>query len=415
MARIVNLNKESDIEPSISGEIKSRLGDIYGGQDSVINILSEAVAKEIISLRRENEFIFNQNQLSNATGENLERLAFEEYALNRRSPSRARVMASEKSLHFYVEEGDFGDINSGQDIQLPAGTIISVDANSFSDASISYRLLYDYTLLATDSFAYCSAEALNPGRYSNTAGDTLVYHNFTNYSDALNDTLKVTNKYAVVNGDEEESDDSLRFRATNYMQSYANMNSDMIRLQALKVPGVEEINVIPGYYGIGTTGVVVFGSGRENNINMIDLVRDRLREVGMMGRNVTISQGIKVYVDMVVRVYIVTGLSNVEKADLKNQIKTMIFSEFKRAEILKRIDLITLSRSISRTRGMNKVVGFGTGSKNNIFESVFIRKTDIDQLFPEEKEEVTKSTIRLGLDERLSFGEVTVILEEENV
>lgn len=415
MARIVNLNKESEVEPSISGEIKSRLGDIYGGQDSVVNILSEAVAKEIVALRRENEFIFNQNQLSNASRENLDRLAFEGYGINRRSPSKARVMASEKSLHFYVEEGNFGDINSGQDIQLSAGTIISVDANSFSDSSIRYKLLYDYTLLAIDSFAYCSAEALNPGIYSNTASDTLVYHNFTNYSDALNDTLKVTNKYAIVNGDEEESDESLRFRATNYMQSYANMNSDMIRLQALKVPGIEEINIIPGYYGIGTTGVVVFGGGRENSINMIDLVRDRLREVGLLGRNITVSQGVKVYIDMVVRVYTVSGLSNFEKADLKNQIKSLIFSEFKKAEIVKSIDLTSLSRSISNSAGINKVVGFGTGLRNNIFESVFIRKTDVEQLFPEEKEEVLENEIKLGLDERLGFGEVMVILEEENV
>lgn len=414
MARIVNLNKESEIEPSISGEIKSRLGDIYGGQDSVINILSEAVSKEIIALRRENEFVFNQNQLSNASGENLERLSFENYKLNRRAASRGRVFASEKSLHFYVETGDFGDVNSGQDIRLTAGTIISVDANSFSDSSIAYRLLYDYTLPATDSFAYCSAEALNPGTYSNTASDTLVYHNFINYSDALNDSLKVTNKYPIINGDEAETDESLRFRAANYMQSYANMNSEMIRLQALKVPGVEEINIIPSYYGIGTTGVVVFGSGRENNVNMIDLVRDRLREVSMLGRNIIVSQGIKVYVDMAVRVYITEGLSNVEKSDLKAQIKNLIFSEFKKAELSKKIDLTSLSRSIIKTKSSKNIIGFGTGVKNNIFESVFIRKTDIDEIFPEEKMEVSETNIRIGLDERLGFGEVLVVLEEDN-
>jgi uncharacterized phage protein gp47/JayE len=413
MARIVNLNKESEIEPSISGEIKSRLGDIYGGQDSVVNILSEAVAKEIIALRRENEFVFSQNQLSNAGGENLDRLAFEHYKLNRRAPSKGRVFAGEKNLHFYVETGDFGDINSGQDIQLPAGTIVSVDGNSFADSSVSYKLLYDYTLSATDSFAYCSAEALNPGTYSNTASETLVYHNFTNYSDALNDSLKVTNKYPIVNGDEAETDESLRFRAVNYMQSYANMNSEMIRLQALTVPGVEEINIIPSYYGIGTTGVVVFGSGRENNINMIDLVRDRLREVNMLGRNIVVSQGIKVYLDMTIRVNIREGLSNLEKSDLKADIKNIVFSEFKLAEISKKIDLLKISRSIQRSRGNKVILGFGTGNSNNIFESVFLRKTDIDSIFPEEKTEVKENIITVGLDERIGFGEVTVILEEE--
>lgn len=413
MARLTFEKPESSIYESITTNIHNRLGNTYNGVDSTINILSESVANEIINLRRENERMFESSQLSNAVGEDLERLAFENYRINRMPPSFSRISYRESNLHFYVDSGTFGDINGGVSITIPEGTLVSV-TDTFADDTIVYRIVENYELDVDSNYVYCSARALNPGSYANVSKNSLNYHNFLNYSDVLNDTLKVTNKYAVINGNDEETDNLLRYRASNFMQSLANKNKDAILLKALQVPGIREVKILNGYYGIGTVGVVAFGQGRELTKSATELLEDRLLELEMPGQNITVLNGITVYLDFKIRVYVKTGLSEIDKRNIISEIKKEIANTIKLKEFANYIDFNEISRIIIRRFSSDRVLGFGTGTNSSsIFEEVFVRKTDRFALFPEEKTTILEDSYRVGAEERISFGEIVVEVEED--
>jgi uncharacterized phage protein gp47/JayE len=413
MARLVNVRDETNIYQAVNESIHNRLGNFYSGQDSTINIVSEVLSKEIINLKRENERLFEAMQLSNATNEDLDSIAFDMYGLNRLAATFAKVAYEENNLHFYVESGSFGDINGGVSITLPAGTLVSVE-NSFLDNTIIYQLVETYVLDATVNYAYCSAIALNPGEKFNVSEHSLEYHDFTNYQDVINNSLKVTNKYPVINGRDEESDLSLRYRVSNYMLSNINKNEDALLLKSLEIPGIREVRIIQGYFGIGTTGVIAFGQGREMTRSIIDLLELRLTELNLPGQNITVVNGITVYFDFKVRVYIKSGINDLEKENIKSLIKRDIVNIIKENELINFLDLNTISRVINKNFITDKIIGFGkseTGS--SIFEEVFIRKTDRFDFFPEEKIPLLESFYRVNDDERISFGEVVIELEED--
>ena len=413
MARLINLNNETDVLENISTSIKNRLGNIYTGQDSVVNILSESFSEEIINLRREQENVFNENQLSNSSGETLDRIAYEMYKVTRKEESTSRALDRERCVYFYVDTGIFGTINNGQDILIPEGTLISTDAD-FLNSSILYRTMFDYTLGAEESVVYCSVEALNPGSYANVNGNTLIFHNFINYDGAFEGGLKVSNKYPIINGSDVETDESFKFRVTNHFESLINSNQEAIRLAALSTPGVGRVKVIPSYFGIGTTGVVVFGAGRETNRSLTEMVESKILEMNLASRNIRVVEGIKVYLDFTIRVYVEKGLSLIEKEEIKSLIKNDIYSYIKAREYRGSINFREISRDIISNFNSTRVLGFGTKEKSqNVFENIYIRKTDRFDLFPEEKQVFLGFDYSVGDDERVGLGEVIIEIEEE--
>ena len=413
MARLINLKEESDIYESLLSRIKFRLGGIYSGQDSTINILSEALGSEIISLRKENETIFNSDQLSNASERDLDNIAFEMYGLQRLSETFAKVSARERNLHFYVEQGSFGDINGGTSISLPEGTLVSTKAE-FDDSNLLYQITQSYTLAADENYAYCSAVALNPGSFANVSENSLQNHNFLNYADVLSGTLKVTNKMPIINGRDLESDESLRYRTTNYINAVSNRNRDAVFLNSLQVPGIREVRIIPGYFGIGTIGVIAFGQGKELSKDILDLLEDRLVELQNPGQEINIISGVTVYFDFKLKIYIKSGLTNIEKENIKSTIKRDVANLIKDKEFNNFLDMLEISRVAIRNIPDSKILGFGTSENGgSIFEEVFIRKTDRFNLFPEEKESLMSDFYSIGDDERIAFGEIIVNLEED--
>lgn len=413
MARLTYGRPESSIYESITTNIHNKLGNTYDGVDSTINILSESVSNEIINLRRENERFFESNQLSNATGENLDSLVFETYRLTRMPASFSKTSYRHSNLHFYVEQGTFGDINGGISITIPEGTLVSTK-NTFEDNTIIYEIADTYELGADENYVYCSAVALNPGSYANVSTNSLNYHSFTNYSDVLSDSLKVTNKYSIVNGEDVESDTSLRYRAANYIQSLVNANRDAAFLKTLGVPGIKEVRIIPSYFGIGTTAVVAFAQGRDLTKDIVSLIEERLYELEMPGQNITVINGITVYLDFKIKVYIKTGLSEIEKQNITSEIKRDVANLIKLKEFNNFLDMEEISRIIRRKFTSEKIIGFGNNQNNSfIFEEVYARKTDRFGFFPEEKETILGATYRLNREERISFGEVIIDLEED--
>src|SRR3990167_3493456 len=153
---------------------------------------------------------FTQAFLSKATGKHLEYLG-DLLGVTKLRQSLAFADVVAKAVRFYVsdpEKDTFGEINSGTDISITEGTLISPSI----DSRLFFRVSEATTLTAALTEAFVSVEALTPGSLANVGTDSLKYHNFTNYTDVLNGSLRVTNAAPILNGQDEETESNYKFR-----------------------------------------------------------------------------------------------------------------------------------------------------------------------------------------------------------
>ena len=180
------------------------------------------------------------------------------------------------------------------------------------------------------------------------------------------------------------------------------------------MPGITEVRVIPSYYGIGSVGVVIFGNGRESSDKLESFFERRLYEFIGPGQNIKVSSGIKIYLDFNIRVYVEKGISTQERKALISNIKNNIFNLIKIKENNRNISFLEISNIVKKFILDSRILGFGLGETNNVFEKIFIRKSDRYGLFPEAKEELIGEELNIEKDERLGFGLVNIILEEKD-
>ena len=218
--------------------------------------------------------------LSGANGRFLDFIG-ELVGLERLNPEAAVASSESKSVRFYVDTGTFGDINGGASIVLPAGTVVSSEEG---DSGITYRTTLTITLSSALSEAFVPVEAIQPGAQSNVGSNTLSFHNFTNYSDFLNDTLNVDNPNGIFTGRDLESDTNYRFRISQQVVAAEAGNLTAIRLAALSVPGVADIELSTFARGIGTYDVLIK--------SITPSVSDTLREAVQAAISEVTSQGI---------------------------------------------------------------------------------------------------------------------------
>lgn len=411
MARPIFTVEERRIKNELFKNMQNRFGKISDNRDSTFSTFSETIGDELNLLRREVRNEFEEMQLSNAFGDRLDKIALDKYGLSRRPATYAEVLAEESNLYFYVENGTFGEINEDRNIIIPEGTEITVKENGFGN-NVTYETVYEYILPADSKSIYVTARSTDTGYKENVDKKTLTFHNFLNYSKANQNLLKVSNRFAVLNGSDKESDALFKSRLNNFLASTVNFNEDLLTLKAIMVPGITEVRMIPNYYGIGSLGIIVFGSGRESNSSLISLMRRRVLEVVNPGTTIDVAGGITVYLDFDIRVYIKRGLSIIERSRIENRVKSSLYEIIENAEKTGVIRLTQVSNTINSIVPGDYIVGFGRKSNGSIFEKVYQRKSDRFNSLPEYREELVGNEIYLEDDERIAFGIVNVILEE---
>lgn len=197
---------------------------------------SDIIANELSILDANNYTAIGQSLLPYATDDNLDYIGqiFGVPRLQRQDPSSD---ISESNFEFYVRTGTFGGINNGQDITIPAGTQITT-------ASITGPVYVTTTVVVLssgDSSAYFSATSLSTGTSGNSGSTTFTKTNFSNYADSFYGTLLVTNNYGVIDGSDEEDDDSYRYRINLKLQSENGAAEIDLRLAILTVPGIQDV------------------------------------------------------------------------------------------------------------------------------------------------------------------------------
>lgn len=166
---------------------------------------------------------------------------------------------------FYVSSGTFGDINSGSDIIIPAGQIVStvpVDSAVITPGLqdqqvITYVTTSIITCSSASSIAYGSIKATIEGASFNVPRNVLNKHTFSAYALSSSSLLKCTNKYSISNGENRESDQSYRYRLSNINKARQGELPISVRLAALSVRGVADIKEVPCEQGCGSYSIYV--------------------------------------------------------------------------------------------------------------------------------------------------------------
>ena len=248
-----------------------------------------------------------------------------------REPSQAASADQDIQLQkFYVDAGTFGDINSGNDILLTTGTVLSTGP---SGTGTLYRVTTSTTLPSGANIAWVSIEAISTGESSNTGSDSLIYHDFVDYTDFGAESLKTSNVYAIATGKDLESDANYRFRIVNQVLSAEAANETALRLAALSADGVADVIMIPRYRGIATFGIIVKSVMPTVSESLLDAVRAKVASVTAFGEIAFIRGPYETGVAMKITVHYSSRLPEEELATIENDLETLITSNINGLDI----------------------------------------------------------------------------------
>lgn len=277
-----------------------------------------------------------------------------------------------QTIKFYVDSGTFGDINSDNTIHIPRNTVISTGANS---TGVRYRILSEISLRPTANSVWASAEAANPGTDYNVGSEELIYHDFTDYTDYLNETLKVKNVHPIANGKDFESDTNYRYRLSLKVLDAEAANETALRLAALSVPGVADVIMKKNYRGIGTYGIIVKSISPTASTLLIENVTQRVLRKAGFGSIAFVKAQKEVGYALKTRVWCRKKLTNDELDDIESSMEISI------RDYVNGLDLqepLLVDRMISVLYEISTAIdGFGT-RVSPIDESWIYKPSDLE-------------------------------------
>jgi uncharacterized phage protein gp47/JayE len=191
------------------------------------------------------------------------------YGVTRIPASNSYTSGLDGTFTFYVQSGTFGSINNGNDITIPAGTLV------FSSGSVpvAYSVSYPTVLSAASNSQAFSAIAVQTGSGGNAPANSITNTNFTNYTQSSYGTLLVTNNFGIVSGRDAEDDSSYQYRIQLALKTVGGSSETDLTVQLLTVPGVSNITFeeLPG-----TFNVYVYTTSTSPSAYVIQLVQSML-------------------------------------------------------------------------------------------------------------------------------------------
>jgi hypothetical protein len=411
MAKLPIVRNVNSLANTIATRLADRAGLTHWAPDASARIISDIISLEVSSLATENREAFRAIQPSSATGADLEALASIPFGVQRAPSTFAHVNTDHYCLSFYTDAGTFGAINNGSDITIPAGTIISSEQLPTSISQYAdYRTIGTIVLPKDKNIIYFSARAIAAGSNQNVGERTLVHHNFNGYTTANRNLLKVTNRYSILNGQDFEDDDRLLFKMSRQYGSLVQNNLDKIRLVGINVPGLEDVRVIPGYFGIGTAACFAFGIDEESNKTLADALQTQLLSIQGPGISLIAQPGVVVYIDIELRLRTVNELTTTEKNALERSLKEIIFRNIKNSSGRREVFLRSTAKSILDSHPEILSLVTNPHSIDN-FEAVYLRKTISGSSSATERTKIIKDGISLEKEEFATLGTLEVEYE----
>ena len=395
----------------ISDKIKTNLNLSLGleiSNDSITSVLSESVGSELASLNNKVKSTFESYFISTATGSDLDRLGMQLYNMPRLNATTASSLSSDRNVHIFLNPlsgyASFSEANDGQPIFIPKGTAITEKRNTSNTINVINYVTTNDIILDSNRIVYIGVRAVNTGSNYNIGSNILRELEFSNYSNFRNNVLLVNNSYPILNGSDSESDESYRYRLGLFFTSKNKSNYNSIIISALNTPGVIDAKVIPGYYGIGTLGVVLFGANKIVDNQMISEAEKNIRS-NLANMNIRVSGGVYLFLNMNVNLKSTKRFTASEEKEIQNLIKNEINSFFLNynSETVLLDDL-----KISLFGNLNSRYGINFNKNDKVFSDIKLKKS-LDMNTPDYVlRSLVDNKISIKKDERLLPGNLNL-------
>lgn len=339
------------------------------------------------------QFDFNSaiSLIYGARGEFLDYLG-EIFQVKRLKASYASVSEYSETLKFYTPLSSFGSANNGKNIVIPAGT-------EFWGMKYGQRIIFtlsDSITLSKDSKeAFITAQAVDKGLLYNMPAGTIVYTNFTDYTDYKNNSLLVVNTESIENATDNEPDDNYRYRILNQKFLLATGNETAIRLAALSVPGVADVVITPCRYGTGTALVIVKSTTPTVSTEILTSVEDAIADIKPAFSNVVVQPPAYVYLSFILYMEFKpnTAVSTID--EVKRSV-TLLISDY--------VNNLDIGQTFYSNTLANEILAFNPaiasiGRNGKFFEKIYASEPVLDQYLQTEiltnyvPEELTKLLI----------------------
>lgn len=407
MAIYPKLVNFGELTKNFRNSLKNRANITNFNSDSSARSMYLPFANELNRINKENRRSFESMQIDTATGKDLDAIAAN-FGLVRNTATFAESFSNEKNFIFTTEKS-FGVINSGNAIIIPAGTDITFIGDGPSNI-IMYTTTETAVLEPDSNYTYVSIRSKTAGAASNVDKNTLRSHSFTDYTDFSSGSLKCINLYPILNGSNNESDDSLRFRIVNAYASFVKDSEDALFLRSLEIPGLVDARVIPNYYGVGTVAIFVFGAGHKTSSTLLAQVERKIDELKAPGIKYIVMPGISVLIDLDISIYVEDELDQNTRDRINQNVRSSLKRTIEGGSQITFLSFNSLKESILNSDSDIKGV-ISRDGKSNLFRSVYIRKTYGDSENTSERYSVTSGSITLEQEEYFSLGIVNIEFE----
>jgi hypothetical protein len=224
----------------------------FGSKARVLHdILNDKLDQQLILF----EDNIDKGFLRGAEGSLLDFFA-EVYDLERPQDERAFVSNEEKNFNWFTLEANFGAINNGEDILIPKGRRV-FNSPELEDDTVVYVTTQDIALPANETRVFFAARSVSLGEEVNVGENTMNFHDFTGYADALNDSLLVSNSSSIAYGQNELDDESFRFLIKQQPLAAEKANFTAIDTALRQIPGIASVTRLLYRRGIGTSDWII--------------------------------------------------------------------------------------------------------------------------------------------------------------
>lgn len=337
------------------------------GPGSKIRTILELLYEDLDNLQT--EFSINQanNFLSGASDTALDALGIL-FGVPRLEANRVFIGSGSKNFKFYTIANNFGAINDGVSITIPANTRIF----SSEDTNKSYRTVETIILPAAGNDVYFSASADFNGDSANIGPNQVDSHDFVGYADISNASLLVTNINPITLGNNRESDSEYRFRIVESIKSLQKGNALALRLDLLSLPGIADVLFEDRAYGIGTARLVLQSDTAVVDQTVLDYAQQAIRLQTPVGVRIYIERPETLEVSLKVTVNFRPGVSTGQKDLTIQSVYSKIVSYINNLPINAPL---TINRLASEIIAVDPNNILSIGKPNQFFDYIYVYKT----------------------------------------
>jgi uncharacterized phage protein gp47/JayE len=359
-------DKNSELMSSAIDELRASTDITQLTPGAKARSLLEIINREIANAYNSFSVDLLQAFVNKSEGRNLDFIG-ELMGVSRIQASRNALSSVSQVQRFFVENGTFGDINGSSSFTIPTGTIVSTRITSDEEEAISYTLTTDVICSAAASEVFASLRSLEFGDTSNIGAGSLVIHNYEQYTDYLNLTLKTTNVEGIAYAENTESDINYRYRIINQTLASEQANSTSIRLAVLSVPGVADVQLDEYNRGIGTGAAYIKAVVPTVGAVLISTAQDAIDRVRAFGNFIEARQPPLVGIELQVTLNLIKELPTLEATNLKARVRSAIYQYINGLDINQDLDLELLEREILGVDSNIKSLGIPSKRLDQVF------------------------------------------------